>query len=78
MAETFVHKDGEHIRVEVEALQSRFGVERATVIWWMTQCHCQLDRAHENLKNFLQNGNYSDREHAEKIAAYYVKQRLTS
>lgn len=44
----------------------------------MTQCHCQLDRAHENLKNFLQNGNYSDREHAEKIAAYYVKQRLTS
>ena len=78
MAETFKHKDGKMIRIEVERLQANLNVDRATVIWWMTQCSRLLFRALEELKDLAKDENHPDRKHIAAVSAYYVKQRLTS
>ncbi len=78
MTDTFKHKDGESICVEVERLQAFLGVSRATVIWWMTQCSRLLHEAEEELKELAKDEDHPDREHVAAISAYYVKQCLTS
>lgn len=78
MAETFKHKDGEMICIEVERLQAELNVDRATVIWWMTQCSRLLFEALKEFKELAKDENHPDREHIAAVSAYYVKQRLIS
>lgn len=78
MAETFMHKDGDSINVDVEYVMRVLCVGRETAIWWMTQLPRLQDPAKEELKRLAEDENHSDREHIAAMSAFCVKQRLTS
>ena len=78
MAETFVHKDGKSINVDVEYAMRVLCVSRETAVWWMTQLPRSSDSAKEELKRLAEDENHSDREHIAAMSAFCVKQRLTS
>lgn len=78
MLETFMHKDGKLIHVDVEYIMRTLCVDRKTAIWWMTQLPRSSDSAKEELKRLAEDENHPDRKHVAAIAAFYVKQRLTS
>lgn len=78
MAETFMHKDGNSIDVDVEYAMRVLHVSRETAIWWMTQCPRSQGPAKEEIRKLAKDENHPDRKHVAAIAAYYVKQRLTS
>ena len=78
MFETFMHKDGKLIHVDVEHTMRNFCIDRKTAIWWMTQLPRSSDSAKAELRRLAEDKNHPDREHIAAMSAFCVKQRLTS